>query len=217
MYSFYGCLSIGDPECQNGGQCSNGVCFCPFLYTGSTCEECKFWSCAISLVNRHCLVWLLLPCAASGLVDLQIPGLPNICQFNYCFNGGSCVEDTIRNTSYCDCPDGYEGANCESATCKSVIWSIGYMYETYLRMVFTALYRYSFPTDTDTLQYPSVLCCFSSLCSVGNVTCSEVGGVCNAGQCECFCGWTGEYCDIRGRKKIDRVVGCITYVCSIWM
>ena len=126
-FGFFGCLSLGDPECQNGGLCSNGVCFCPLPYTGSTCGECKFWSCAISLVKRHCLVWLLLPCAAPGLVDLQIPGLPNICQFNYCLNSGSCVEDTIRNTSYCDCPDGYEGANCESATCKSVIWSIGYM------------------------------------------------------------------------------------------
>ena len=116
------------------------------------------------------------------------------------------MEDTFQNTSYCVCPDGYEGANCESATCKSVTWSIGYMYVRHIYVWSSQPYIDIPSTDTDTLQYPSVLCCFSSLCSVGNLPCSEVGGVCNAGQCECFCGWTGEYCDIRGRKEIDRVV-----------
>ena len=116
------------------------------------------------------------------------------------------------------------------ATCKSDIWSIGYMYrrhmvnwlhvqKTYIRTYSLHIFRRSFSTDTDTLQHPSVLCCFSSLCSVGNPPCSDMGGVCNAGQCDCFCGWTGEYCDIRGRKKIVRVAVFTCYFLfhhSLW-
>ena len=31
-----------------------------------------------------------------------------------------------------------------------------------------------------------------------------MGGVCIADRCECFCGWTGDYCDTRGRKNVER-------------
>ena len=72
----------------------------------------------------HCTtVTALCDCYLLPLVcvflDIVIPGLPNICRFTVCLNNGFCVEDTIRNTSYCNCPDGYEGTHCESLTCKS--------------------------------------------------------------------------------------------------
>ena len=97
------------------------------------------------------------------------------------------MEDTIRNTSYCDCPDGYEGINCESAICKSCC----------LQFLGILL---SINTDACTALF---FCAISHHFALGNPPCSDVGGVCIANRCECFCGWTGEYCNIQGRKKIQ--------------
>jgi len=36
--------------------------------------------------------------------------MPDPCETVVCQNGGTCVEGT------CECPDGYEGTNCETAT-----------------------------------------------------------------------------------------------------
>lgn len=149
-------------------------------------------SCAVLLLIRHCLAWLLLPLYfywCVYLLALLYPGLTELtfCRTTYCGNNGSCVEDTIRNTSYCDCPDGYEGINCESAICKSCC----------LQFLGILL---SINTDACTALF---FCAISHHFALGNPPCSDVGGVCIANRCECFCGWTGEYCNIQGRKKIQ--------------
>ncbi len=40
-----GCILGGANDCKNSGICLwNGLCECPFGYTGSTCTKCEFFT-----------------------------------------------------------------------------------------------------------------------------------------------------------------------------
>ncbi len=97
-------------QCQNGGICSNGACYCPSGFGGDNCEinlSCQGVNCQNggTCVNGTCSC----PTGFGGdNCEINLS-----CQFIECQNGGSCTDGV------CDCPAGFGGDNCETfLTCE---------------------------------------------------------------------------------------------------
>ncbi|KAK0049023.1 neural-cadherin [Biomphalaria pfeifferi] len=66
------------------------------------------------LVNANGTSYLLMKTSLSakaGCIDSVFPE-PEVCRGDYCFNGGTCVQDDWGTLS-CTCPPGYDGPRCQ--------------------------------------------------------------------------------------------------------
>jgi hypothetical protein len=112
------------------------------------------------------------------------------CQNNPCENQGTCIRTAYNNNFRCVCPTNYSGRTCKihinnfcasspcfsNATCENLLDG----------------YRCYCPSNDscDRTKIKNTTCSISPL----NYTNQCIYGTCNNEKCNCFPGWTGDFC-----------------------
>ena len=112
-------------ECLNGGTCANPrevfECSCPAGFDDALCStnidecvnnDCKNGVCVDGVANYTCSCdrgW------TGWLCDTDL----DECLYQPCQNGGICSQTTIPGGYNCECPEEFEGPNCEELKIKT--------------------------------------------------------------------------------------------------
>ncbi|KAH9492875.1 hypothetical protein Btru_025002 [Bulinus truncatus] len=223
VWPFYGaqcqnynyCVSF---PCQNNSTCLEYKdiynCNCTEGYYGSNCQyhdQCSSKPCfngGVCRLNQNSYV-CLCPWNYSGR-NCELP--VNVCTFNICWNGGTCVygaTESDSNSTYCHCVNGFIGSHCEtdvnecdnepclnSGTC---IDSRNFFQTSH---VFVGFHCVCLPGYTGLLCADDIDECKLGLCE-NNSTCIDK---INDYKCVCGSNFTGRNCNITTR-------GCVSSPC----